>query len=75
MDPGAAPAVAIEHQRGRVHPHDLKEMLSRSDIDLVAEKIETERQVVEILDLKVDFGQGYLFGPPRQAREEATEAA
>jgi len=58
----------------RVHPRDLKEMLGRSDIDLVAEKIETERQVVEILDLSVDFGQGYLFGAPRQAREESEAA-
>jgi len=70
-------ALMLDGQGGRgarVHPHDLKEMLSRSDIDLVAEKIETERQVVEILDLKVDFGQGYLFGQPRQAREESEAA-
>jgi EAL domain-containing protein (putative c-di-GMP-specific phosphodiesterase class I) len=25
--------------------------------------------VLELLDLPVDFGQGFLFGEPRQAKE------
>lgn len=66
-----APASSTD---ARVDPRDLKEMLGRVDIDLIVEKIERERQVVEILELDVDFGQGYLFGEPRQAREEAQAA-
>lgn len=38
---------------------------------LIAEKVETERMVAELLDLNVDFGQGYLFGEPRHARKIA----
>ena len=37
-------------------------------IDLVVERIETEPMLVELLDLQIDFGQGYLFGEPRIAK-------
>lgn len=49
---------------------ELKRQLDRSGIDLIAEKIETEQQLVEILDLQIDYGQGYLFGEPRLSRVE-----
>ncbi|WP_035693714.1 EAL domain-containing protein [Azospirillum halopraeferens] len=39
------------------------------DIDVIVEKIETEAQLVELLDLGIDYGQGYLFGEPRPARK------
>ncbi|HSV03361.1 MAG TPA: diguanylate phosphodiesterase, partial [Phenylobacterium sp.] len=29
----------------------------------------TERQVVDILDLDIGYGQGHLFGEPRAIRE------
>ena len=48
-----------------LHPADLKEVLGRNQIDLIAERIEDERTVVELLDYQVDFGQGFLFGAPR----------
>ncbi len=53
-----------------IHPMDLKETLKRRDIDLIADRIETEAQVVEVLDYSVDFGQGYLFGQPRPSRDD-----
>ena len=43
----------------------------RSGIDLVAEKVETEAQVADMLDLRADFGQGWVFGEPRRSREES----
>ena len=49
---------------------DLKEMLTRSGIDLIAEKVETERTVVDLLEFGVDFAQGYLFGAPRPAKDD-----
>jgi cyclic-di-GMP phosphodiesterase TipF (flagellum assembly factor) len=58
-----------------VDPRDLKKLLARADIDLMVDRIEDERDVVEILDFDVDFGQGYLFGEPRQPRDEPQEAA
>lgn len=47
-----------------VEASDLKALASRYGIDLIAEKIEDERTVVNVLDYNVDFGQGYLFGMP-----------
>ncbi len=49
---------------------DLKRRLDRDGIDLIVEKIETEDELRELLDVKVDFGQGYLFGEPRLSRDD-----
>jgi cyclic-di-GMP phosphodiesterase TipF (flagellum assembly factor) len=38
-------------------------------VELVAEKVESERQVVDILDLDIGLGQGHLFGEPRPIRD------
>ena len=51
-----------------IHAQDLKHTLERHGIDLIVEKIETEPDLLEVLDLEVDFGQGYLFGEPQLAR-------
>ena len=40
-----------------------------AEIDVIVEKIETENQLIELLDLGTDFGQGYLFGEPRLSRK------
>lgn len=48
----------------------LKHQFDRNAIDLVAEKVETEAQLLELLDLYIDFGQGYLFGEPRLAKRQ-----
>lgn len=53
----------------RVHPADLKELLARFGMNLIAERIEQERDVVDLLDYNVDFGQGYLFGAPKPIKE------
>jgi cyclic-di-GMP phosphodiesterase TipF (flagellum assembly factor) len=50
---------------------DLAEAMKRNDINLIAEKVESERVVPELLDFDVDFGQGYLFGEPTPAQDEA----
>ena len=39
-------------------------------MEVIAEKIESEREVVDILDLDVGYGQGHLFGEPRAIREQ-----
>jgi len=53
-----------------IHPADLSDLLGRFGIDLVAERIEGERAVVDLLDYDVRFGQGFLFAPPRPLRPE-----
>ncbi|PZQ63532.1 MAG: diguanylate phosphodiesterase [Phenylobacterium zucineum] len=48
---------------------DFAMLLRRYGVDLIAEKVENERQVVDILDLDVQLGQGHLFGEPRAIKE------
>jgi len=43
----------------------LKRALAIDDIQLIVEKIERERDLVELLEHDIDLGQGYLFGEPR----------
>jgi cyclic-di-GMP phosphodiesterase, flagellum assembly factor TipF len=57
-----------------IHPSDLSDLLGRFGIDLVAERIEGERAVVDLLDYDVRFGQGFLFAAPRPLRPETTSA-
>ena len=47
---------------------DLKRVLRAHGIDLIAEKIEDEAMMVELLDFELDYGQGFLFGEPRRSR-------
>ena len=58
-----------------IHPADLADLLARSGIDLIAEHIESENMVVDLLDYDVRFGQGFLFSPPRPVRAEALQSA
>jgi cyclic-di-GMP phosphodiesterase TipF (flagellum assembly factor) len=51
-------------------PKMLKRTLDSYAIDLVVERIESEPMLLELLDLQIDFGQGYLFGEPRIAKSE-----
>lgn len=56
-----------------IDPEDLADLMARSGIDLIAERIETETTVVDLLDYDVRFGQGFLFSPPRPVRAEALQ--
>jgi cyclic-di-GMP phosphodiesterase TipF (flagellum assembly factor) len=58
-----------------IHPSDLSDLLGRFGIDLIAEKIEGERAVVDLLDYDVRLGQGFLFAPPRPLRPEGAPVA
>jgi len=56
-----------------IDPEDLADLLARSGVDLIAERIESEGMVVDLLDYDVRFGQGFLFSPPRPVRAEALQ--
>ena len=62
---GAGAVVAAE---------DLKKLLERNGLNLIAERVEDEKTVVQLLDYGVDYAQGYLFGEPRAVREESLKA-
>lgn len=42
----------------------IKSSLAQDRVSLIADKIEDERTLCEVLDLEIDYGQGYLFGKP-----------
>jgi len=56
-----------------IHPADLSDLLGRFGIDLIADKIESEGSVVDLLDYDVRYGQGFLFSAPRPVRAEALQ--
>ncbi len=58
-----------------IRPADFSESLGRFGIDLIADQIEHENTVIELLDFDVRFGQGVLFSPPRPLRAGALEGA
>jgi cyclic-di-GMP phosphodiesterase, flagellum assembly factor TipF len=53
---------------------ELSDRLGRFGIDLIVDRIEDERSVMDLLDHDVRFGQGSLFSPPRPVRPEALQA-
>ena len=57
-----------------IHAADLSDLLGRHGISLIAERIETEAVVVDLLDYDVRFGQGFLFSPPRPVRADALQS-
>ena len=56
-----------------IAPADLSDLLGRFGIDLVADRIELEASVVDLIDADVRYGQGFLFSPPRPVRAEALQ--
>ena len=74
-----APATLLFNRVGvastDIHPADFSDLLGRFGIDLIADRIETESTVVDLLDYDVRFGQGFLFSPPRPVRAEALQGA
>jgi cyclic-di-GMP phosphodiesterase TipF (flagellum assembly factor) len=48
---------------------DFAALTRRYGVEVIAEKVENERQVVDILDLDIAYGQGHLFGEPRAIKD------
>lgn len=60
-------------------PGDVAALFARYGVDLIADRVESEQIVVELLELDLHFAQGNLFGAPRpiaetQLDEDATPA-
>ncbi len=52
-----------------VQASDYAALTRRYGVEVIAEKVEAERQVVDILELDIGYGQGHLFGQPRAIRD------
>jgi len=48
---------------------DYAALTRRYGVELIAEKVEAEREVIDILELDIAYGQGHLFGEPRAIKE------
>jgi cyclic-di-GMP phosphodiesterase TipF (flagellum assembly factor) len=71
----ASRLIGTEHMpASHIHPADLGDLLRRFAMELIVDHVETEAQVLEILDYDARIGQGYLFSPPRPVRPEVLQA-
>ncbi|HEY5411400.1 MAG TPA: EAL domain-containing protein [Caulobacteraceae bacterium] len=52
-----------------LHASDFAGLARRYGAEIIVEKIEEERQVIDVLELDINFGQGHLFGEPRAIRD------
>ena len=52
-----------------LHGSDFAALARRYGAEVIAEKIEAERQVIDVLELDIGYGQGHLFGEPRAIRD------
>jgi cyclic-di-GMP phosphodiesterase TipF (flagellum assembly factor) len=48
---------------------DFADLTRRYGVELIAEKVESEKQVIDVLELNIGYGQGHLFGQPRAIKE------
>jgi cyclic-di-GMP phosphodiesterase, flagellum assembly factor TipF len=67
---GVRPRSAITRE---IAAADIAAVFQRYGVDLIAERIESEDTVLEVLDLDVPYGQGHLFGAPRAIKESLME--
>jgi cyclic-di-GMP phosphodiesterase, flagellum assembly factor TipF len=54
----------MKERGGMARLKRLKAEMDANGIDFIATKIESERELLELLDLGIDYGQGFLFGRP-----------
>lgn len=54
---------------------DFSALTRRYGVEIIVEKVESERQIVDILELDVGYGQGHLFGEPRPIRDQVLAEA
>jgi len=54
----------LRKEGGIVKLKKFKAQMDRNGVDLIVERIEKDKQLIELLDVDLDYGQGYLFGKP-----------
>ncbi len=72
VDGGARPKTALTRD---LAAHDVAVAFRRYGIEIIAEKIEAEKLVVEVLDYDIPYAQGHLFGAPRPVKGELLDEA
>ena len=59
----------MRQAKAAVAAEDFKDHLLRNGLQLIVERVEDEKTVVQLLEFNVDFGQGYLFGEPKPVKD------
>jgi cyclic-di-GMP phosphodiesterase TipF (flagellum assembly factor) len=54
---------------GRVNVDEFQELLGHFGIDMIVERLEEEASLTRVIECRVAFGQGFLFGEPRPLDE------
>jgi len=67
---GARPISGINRN---LAPEDVNPVFERYQISLIADRIEDEASLAEILDYSVPYGQGHVFGTPRPIKASLME--
>ena len=57
----------------RIAGEDVSAVFSRYGVTLIAEKIEDEAAVIEVLEYDIPYGQGHVFGSPRPIKASLME--
>jgi cyclic-di-GMP phosphodiesterase, flagellum assembly factor TipF len=69
---GALPVTGLSRE---FQPGDVASLFARYGVDLIADRVESERTVVEVLELDIAFAQGNVFGKPRPSTDVMAEDA
>lgn len=56
-----------------IHPADISDLMTRFGITLIADRIEAESTVIDLLDYDIGYAQGFLFAPPRPVKAEVLD--
>ncbi|MEO1187652.1 MAG: EAL domain-containing protein [Pseudomonadota bacterium] len=67
---GPRPVSSVERE---IAGEEVAAICSRYGVTLVAEKIEEEVSVVEVLEYGIPYGQGHIFGAPRPIKSSLME--
>ncbi|MGH6827979.1 MAG: EAL domain-containing protein [Rhizomicrobium sp.] len=69
--PAAMLTGGMNRTGSEIAAEDFKTLLGRHGLNLIAERVEEEHTVVQLLEYGVDYAQGFLLGEPRALREES----
>ncbi|MEP1443112.1 MAG: EAL domain-containing protein [Hyphomicrobiales bacterium] len=53
-----------------IHAEDFSRFLSRNGLQLIVDHVESESEIVELLDFDISLGQGFLFAAPREVKPD-----
>ncbi len=60
----------MSEANAQIHAADMRSYLERFGIQLIISKIESERDLSDVIDYHAKLGQGFLFSEPRPVRPE-----